>query len=69
MPLGLIVLPGRPPSESGGVALDKPGGVVPVEEAGHGLAELLDSVVELDPQALVLRVRIQRSAQPLVCGR
>ena len=36
------------------VALDKPGAVVAVDEAGHGLAELIDGVVQLDPQALVL---------------
>ena len=35
------------------VALDEPGAVVAVDEAGHGLAELIDSVVQLDPQALV----------------
>jgi len=36
------------------VALDEPGAVVAVDEAGHGLAELIHGVVELDPQALVL---------------
>jgi hypothetical protein len=33
--------------------LDEPGGVVAVEEAGHGPAELLHRVVQGDPQALV----------------
>jgi hypothetical protein len=36
------------------VALDQPRGVVAVDEAGHGLAELVAGVVQLDPQALVL---------------
>jgi hypothetical protein len=36
------------------VALDEPGGVVAVDEAGHGLAQLIDGVVQPDPQALVL---------------
>jgi hypothetical protein len=36
------------------VALDKPGAVVALDEAGHGLAELLHGVVQLDPQALLL---------------
>jgi hypothetical protein len=36
------------------VALDEPCGVVAVDEAGHGLAELVDALVQLDPQALVL---------------
>jgi hypothetical protein len=49
-----IVLRGRSPSEAGGVALDEPGGVVAVDEAGHGLAQLLHGVVQLDPQALLL---------------
>ena len=35
------------------MALDEPGAVVAVDEAGDGLAELLDGVVQLDPQALV----------------
>jgi hypothetical protein len=33
---------------------DEPSAVVAVDEAGHGLAELVDVVVQLDPQALVL---------------
>ena len=37
------------------VALDEPLGVVGPDEAGHGLAELVDGVVQLDPQALVLQ--------------
>ena len=36
------------------MALDEPGAVVALDEAGHGLAELLDGVVQLDPQALLL---------------
>jgi hypothetical protein len=36
------------------VPLDEPGAVVAVDEAGHGLAELLYGVVQLDPQALLL---------------
>jgi hypothetical protein len=36
------------------VPLDEPGAVVALDEAGHGLAELLDGVVQLDPQALLL---------------
>ena len=36
------------------MALDEPGAVVAVDEAGHGLAELFDGVVQLNPQALVL---------------
>ena len=68
MPLGLIVLPGRPPSGLVAVPLDEPGGVVAVDEAGHGLAELVDGVMQLGPQALLLEVRIHRSAQPLVSG-
>jgi hypothetical protein len=36
------------------VALDQPRVVVAVDEAGHGLTELLHGVVQLDPQALVL---------------
>jgi hypothetical protein len=35
--------------------LDEPGGVVALDEAGHGLAELLHGVVQLNPQALVLQ--------------
>jgi hypothetical protein len=35
------------------VPLDEPGAVGAVDEAGHGLAELLDGVVQLDPQALL----------------
>ena len=35
------------------MALDEPGGVVTVDEASHGLAELLDGIVQLNPQALV----------------
>jgi hypothetical protein len=34
------------------VALDEPGAVVAVDEAGHGLAELVEGVVQLDPQTL-----------------
>jgi hypothetical protein len=49
-----IVLPGKPPWGAVAVALDEPRGVVAVDEAGHGLAELIDRVVQLDPQALVL---------------
>jgi hypothetical protein len=37
------------------VALEEPLGVVAPDEAGHGLAELVDGVVQLDPQALVLQ--------------
>jgi hypothetical protein len=36
-------------------ALEEPRGVVAVDEAGHGLAELVDGVVQLNPQALVLQ--------------
>jgi hypothetical protein len=36
------------------VALDQPGAVVSVDEAGHGLAQLVDGVVQLGPQALVV---------------
>jgi hypothetical protein len=36
------------------VALNEPGAVVAVDEASHGLAELLDGIVQLNPQALVL---------------
>src|SRR5215213_11629933 len=50
------------------VSADQPLAVVGVDEAGHGLAELADGVVQLRPQALRLEVRIQRSAQPLVSG-
>jgi hypothetical protein len=54
------------------VALNEPGAVVALDEAGDGLAELVDGVVQGGPQALVLEgadpVRIQRSAQPLVSG-
>jgi hypothetical protein len=50
------------------VPLDQPRGVVAVDEAADGLAQLVDGVVQLGPQALPLRVRIQRSAQPLVSG-
>lgn len=63
-----IVLPDRPPWGAVAVALDKPGAVVALDEAGHGLTELIDGVVQGGPQALVLEVRIQRSAQPLVSG-
>jgi hypothetical protein len=34
--------------------VDEPGAVAAVDEAGHGLAELFQSVIQLDPQALVL---------------
>jgi hypothetical protein len=37
------------------VLSDQPLGVVGVDEAGHGLAELVDSVVQLRPQALLLQ--------------
>ena len=50
------------------MSLDQPLGVVGVHEAGDGLAELVDGVVQLDPQALLFEVRIQRSAQRLVSG-
>jgi hypothetical protein len=36
------------------VPLDEPGAVVAVDEAGHGLAELIDGVVQLCPQTLLL---------------
>ena len=36
------------------VSADQPLGVVGVDEAGHGLAELADGVVQLRPQALLL---------------
>jgi hypothetical protein len=36
------------------VSLDQPRGVVAVDEAADGLAQLLDGVVQLDPQALLL---------------
>ncbi len=48
------------------VPLDEPGSCCAVDEAGHGLAELIDGVVQLDPRHRSLEVRIQRSAQPLV---
>jgi hypothetical protein len=35
------------------VSLDRPRGVVAVDEASHGLAQLVDGVVQLDPQAVV----------------
>jgi hypothetical protein len=35
------------------VALDEPGAVVAVDEAGHGLAQFIDGVVQGGPQALV----------------
>ena len=35
------------------VTLDQPGAVVAVDEAGHGLAQRIDGVVQLAPQALV----------------
>ena len=35
------------------VPLDEPGAVVAVDESSHGLAELIDGVVQMDPQALV----------------
>jgi hypothetical protein len=49
MPLGLIVPPGRPPLSQVPVALDEPAIVVAVDEASHGLAEILDGVAQLDP--------------------
>ena len=36
------------------MALDEPGAVVAVDEAGHGLAQLVNGVVQGGPQALVL---------------
>src|SRR4029450_8163479 len=36
------------------VPLDEPGAVVVLDEAGHGLAELLHGVVQGGPQALLL---------------
>jgi hypothetical protein len=36
------------------VPLDQPRGVVAVDEAADGLAQLVDGVVQLDPQALLL---------------
>ena len=36
------------------VTLDEPGAVVAIDEASHGLAQLVDGVVQLNPQALVL---------------
>jgi hypothetical protein len=41
------------------VALDQPGAVVAVDEAADGLAQLVDGVVQLSPQALFLEVRIR----------
>jgi hypothetical protein len=35
------------------VSLDQPRGVVAVDEASDGLAQLVDGVVQLDPQALL----------------
>ena len=35
------------------MALDEPLSVVAVDEAGHGLAQLVNGVVQLDPEALV----------------
>src|SRR5918993_4360808 len=49
-----IVLPDRPPWGAVAVALDKPGAVVALDEAGHGLTELIDGVVQGGPPALVL---------------
>jgi hypothetical protein len=37
------------------VTLDEPGGVVAVDEGGDSLAELVDGVVEPNPQALVFQ--------------
>jgi hypothetical protein len=34
------------------VSLEQPRAVVAADEAGHGLAQLIDGVVQLDPQAL-----------------
>ena len=54
MPLLLLVVPDRPPWGLVAVALDQPGAVVVLDEAGHGLAELVDGVVQLGPQALLV---------------
>ncbi len=35
------------------MALDEPGAVVAVDEARHGLTQLVKGVVQLNPQALV----------------
>jgi hypothetical protein len=35
--------------------LDQPRGVVAVDEAAYGLAQLVDGVVQLRPQALLLQ--------------
>jgi hypothetical protein len=40
------------------VSLDQPRGVVAVDEASHGLAELVDGVMQLDPQALLSSEKI-----------
>ena len=68
MPLLLLVVPDRPPWGLVAVALDQPGAVVVLDEAGHGLAELVDGVVQLGPQALLVEGADHRSAQPLVSG-
>ena len=45
---------GRPPfGVRWAVSADQPLGVVGLDEAGHGLAELVDAVVQVDPQALL----------------
>jgi hypothetical protein len=36
------------------VALDAPGAIVALDEAGRGLAELIDGVIQGGPQALLL---------------
>jgi len=50
------------------VALGEPFGAVELGPGGDGCSEVVDGVVEFDPQALLLRVRMNRSAQPLVSG-
>jgi hypothetical protein len=54
MPLRSLELPGGPPSGLVAVPTDQPRAVVAVDEAGHGLAQLVDGVVRLGPRALLL---------------
>jgi len=69
MRLGLIVLPGRPPSGAVAVALDEPGAVVAADEAVMAWRSFPTvSCSCATGTGWSLRVRIQRSAQPPVSG-
>jgi hypothetical protein len=50
------------------MTLDDPGLVVGVLERVEGLAQLLDGGEALDPEQVLLSVRMNRSAQPLPSG-